>query len=140
MKTSRFILLFSISTLLLTSAGCHNRAATDAATLQALWTRAELYFGQSLPDGKAIDAAEWQRFVDGQLTPIFSEGLTILDASGQYKNRAGAMAKEQTKLVIIVYKSAPEKEAAIRKLIDEYKRQFRQESVLWTSAKVDAKF
>ncbi len=93
-----------------------------------------------MPEGKSISAAEWQRFVDEQLTPVFSEGLTILDAGGQYKNRAGVIAKEPTKLVIVVYKSTAEKEAAIRKLIDEYKRQFRQESVLWTSEKVDAKF
>ncbi len=142
MKTLRRFLICSASCLLLASAGCYHRDASTLGSVigAAQWTRAELFFGQSMPEGKSISAAEWQRFVDEQLTPVFSEGLTILDAGGQYKNRAGVIAKEPTKLVIVVYKSTAEKEAAIRKLIDEYKRQFRQESVLWTSEKVDAKF
>jgi hypothetical protein len=141
MKTLRSFLICSASCLLLASAGCHHRDATAPnAAVQSQWTRAELFFGQSMPEGKSLSPAEWQHFVDEQLTPVFSEGLTIVEASGQYKSRAGAIAKEPSKLVIVVYKSAAEKESAIRKLIDEYKRQFRQESVLWTSEKVDAKF
>ena len=93
-----------------------------------------------MPGGALIAAADWQRFVDEQITPAFSEGLTILDASGQYKNRSGTVSKEPAKMVILVYKNSAEKDAAIRTLIDSYKRQFHQESVLWTSAKVDARF
>lgn len=123
------------------SAGCHTRSApAENAIASPAWTRSELFFGQSMPGGALIGAAEWQRFVDEQITPAFSEGLTILDASGQYKNRAGTVSKEPAKLVILVYKNSAEKDDAIRVLIDAYKHQFRQESVLWTISKVEARF
>jgi hypothetical protein len=141
MKSLRFFLPCAASAVLLVAAGCHkNLASTESAVSSAAWTRSELFFGQSMPGGAMISAAEWQRFVDEQITPAFSEGLTILDASGQYKTRSGAVSKEPAKIVILVYKNSSEKDAAIRKFIDEYKQRFRQESVLWTSEKVDARF
>ena len=141
MKLLRLLLPGALSVLLLACSGCQkNHAPAESSVASPAWTRAELFFGQSMPGGVMISAAEWQRFVDEQITPAFNEGLTILDASGQYKNRAGAVTKEPAKLVILVYKNSPEKDEAIRKLIDDYKRRFRQESVLWTNEKVDAKF
>lgn len=142
MKTIRYILPAVVSALLFAGAGCHSHGArgeTDIASAAA-WTRSELFFGQSMPGGALIAAADWQRFVDEQITPAFSDGLTIVDASGQYKNRTGAVIKEPAKVVILVYRNSSERDASIRKLIDEYKRQFKQESVLWTSEKVEARF
>jgi len=141
MKTARLILLSAMVASLFVSAGCRTRSApAESAVASPAWTRSELFFGQSMSGGVLIGATEWQRFVDEQITPAFSEGLTILDASGQYKNRAGTVSKEPAKLVILVYKNSAEKDAAIRALIDAYKRQFHQESVLWTISKVDARF
>lgn len=41
-----------------------------------------LYFGLNRPAGPAITAAEWQTFVDSQVTPRFKDGLTVFDAKG----------------------------------------------------------
>jgi hypothetical protein len=41
-----------------------------------------LYFGLNRPAGPAIGAAEWQSFVDRQVTPRFKDGLSVFDAKG----------------------------------------------------------
>ncbi|PCO16625.1 hypothetical protein CQA18_26060, partial [Enterobacter hormaechei] len=33
---------------------------------------------------RRISAAEWQTFVDSQVTPRFKDGLTVFDAKGQW--------------------------------------------------------
>jgi hypothetical protein len=142
MKTIRSILFCGLCAVALGLTGCHSHGARGEAEIAsaAAWTRSELFFGQSMPGGALIPAADWQRFVDEQITPAFSDGLTIVDAGGQYKNRTGTVIKEPAKIVILVYRSSAEKDAAIRRLVDDYKRQFKQESVLWTSEKVEARF
>jgi hypothetical protein len=127
---------------------CAQAAGSTAGTEAGAttWIKDELYFGLSKPAvpasgrGGTISAVEWQRFVDEQITPAFKDGLTVVDAYGQWLNSAGSVAKEPSKLVILIHTPSPEQDAAITKIIDSYKRQFQQESVLWVTSKVKAKF
>lgn len=100
----------------------------------------ELYFGLTKPGGGAISEDEWQQFLNTAITPRFQDGLTVLDAYGQYLNRAGILAKEKSKIVIIIYENTPEKQQFIHEIIDSYKRTFLQESVLRVTSEVKASF
>ena len=88
-----------------------------------------------------ISEAEFQKFLDTEITPRFPDGLTVIDANGQFRNRAGIIIKEPTKILVLIYPNSPEKKQAIQNIINLYKSQFQQESVLRvTSTPVLVKF
>jgi hypothetical protein len=108
-------------------------AQTPAPALEvptALYIREELYFGLSLADGSTLSEAQWQEFLRTEITPRFPAGLTVIDAQGQWLNASGMLIREPTKVVILIYREAPERDRAIRDIITQYKHQFNQESVL----------
>lgn len=94
------------------------------------WIRSELYFGRSKTDGTTVSDAEWQAFVDQEVTPRFPDGLTILDGYGQYRNRAGRIAKESSKVLVILHPPSAQSDGAIEEIRALYRHRFNQESVL----------
>jgi hypothetical protein len=94
------------------------------------WLRSELYFGTSKKDGTTVSSAEFQAFVDEEVTPRFPDGLTILDGYGQYRNRAGRIAKEGAKILVIFHPASAQSEKALDEIRAVYKQRFNQESVL----------
>ena len=93
--------------------------------------RTELYFGRNRPNGTVTDA-EWQSFVDEFVTPRFPDGLTILDADGQWRGKDGSIAREQSKVIVLLYPRKLRKamNAKIEEIRAEYKKRFAQESVM----------
>jgi hypothetical protein len=83
----------------------------------------DLYFG-------AIGEAEWKAFLDEEVTPRFPDGLSVLDAYGQYRNRQGAIGRERSKLLVIVVFDAPAHAARVHAIVDSFIRRTHQESVL----------
>lgn len=90
----------------------------------------QLFMGRSIADGDVVSDADWDSFLADIVTPRFPDGLTVLDGRGQWRNSAGVIEKEQSKVLIIL---APQGEDAMRlidEVSDEYKSRFNQESVL----------
>jgi len=119
-----------------------DKAPTPAAPAAEfeVQTKSELYFGLSKPGGGTISADEWSEFLAKEVTPRFKEGLTVLDASGQWQNDKGTIVKEPSKVLVLIHPENAEKLKAIRELIESYKKRFQQESVLWIKARVEVKF
>jgi hypothetical protein len=90
----------------------------------------QLFFGRSLKGGQLIDDAAWQAFLADSVTPRFPAGLTVLQARGQWRQRAtGKVISEPSAVVEIVTDGTAadfEKFEAIRR---DYKARFTQESV-----------
>src|SRR5690606_40856485 len=70
------------------SAALHGGAQRPAEA--AGWVRSELYFGVGEESGvsareqtDAISDAQWEAFLDKEVTPRFPDGLTVFDAYGQ---------------------------------------------------------
>lgn len=116
------------------------RAAPDAAATGAELIRSELYFGRARPGGALVSDAEWEVFVDTQLTPHFPDGLTVLDATGRYRDRAGAVVREPTKVVVLVHPPGSRSRAAIEAVRAAYRQRFDQESVLLVTAAARVSF
>lgn len=115
-------------------------APADSLSRTDIFIQDELYFGRSRTEG-IISEAEFQKFLDTEITPRFPDGLTVIDANGQFRNRAGIIIKEPTKILVLIYPNSPEKKQAIQNIINLYKSQFQQESVLRvTSTPVLVKF
>ncbi len=98
------------------------------------WVRSELLFGRSKPDGSVVSDAEWQAFVDREVTPRFPDGLTIIEASGQFRTRTGQVAREATKLLLILHPPDARSRGAIEEIRARYKERFDQDSVLLISS------
>src|SRR6185503_16288331 len=52
-------------------------AASRLQSVGEVWNRTELYFGSSKPDGSVVTEAEYQLFVNNEVTPRFPDGLTV---------------------------------------------------------------
>ncbi len=97
------------------------------------WIRTELYFGTTIPnDGGDVSDAEWNAFLDEEITPRFPDGLTVLEGYGQFLNSRGVIAEEDSIVLIIFYPGefVEDSSAAIEEIRDAYETAFQQESVL----------
>ena len=81
-----------------------------------------LYFGTAKPDHTNVTAAEFQKFLDDEVTPRF-DGFTHWEAHGSWKGE-----REEAHVLQIVHGAG--KEEAVAAIIDAYKKRFAQESVL----------
>ncbi|MEJ2415771.1 MAG: DUF3574 domain-containing protein [Exilibacterium sp.] len=97
-----------------------------------LFSRTELFFGLSKPDGTTISDSEFEAFVDAEVTPRFPDGLTQLDGSGQFLSSSGVLIKEGSKVLILLYPFSKSASAKVNEIRDAYVSQFNQESVLRT--------
>lgn len=88
----------------------------------------ELYFGRNKPLGQ-VSERDFQWFLQQEVTPRFPDGLTVIDANGQFLGSKGII-KEKTKLLILIHSNSEEDKQEIQEIIDEYKTKFQQESVL----------
>lgn len=103
-------------------------------------TQTTLYFGLNRPAGPVITAAEWQAFVDQQVTPRFKEGLSVFDAKGQWLGNDGKLARENSKTLLLIHSPDAGSEQNIEALRTRYKQQFAQDSVMRVDAPVCVAF
>jgi Protein of unknown function (DUF3574) len=105
-------------------------AFSCTAPLQPM-QRIELMFGRNVRGhaGGVSDAA-WARFVAREITPRFPDGLTVIDAAGQWRNPAsGRLGREPSKLVIIVTAADARADDRIAAIVATYRQRFHQKSV-----------
>lgn len=102
-------------------------AACPAGQTQMLHTR--LYFGLTM-NGRPIADSDWSDFLVRSVTPRFSSGFTVYEATGQWRDRSsGAMARERTRVIEIAAPDTPRLRAAAQAVRREYRERFHQQSV-----------
>ena len=112
-------------------------AVADGASAQSIECRsgkpqqvAELMFGRKIGDRIGVSEAQWARFVDREITPRFPDGLTVVDARGQWRDtERNRIVREPSKLVQIVLPGKAEDEQRLNEIAEAYKKSFRQQSV-----------
>ncbi len=94
--------------------------------------RTELYFGRNKSDGGEVSRKEFDGFLSGFVTERFPDGLTVLNARGQFLNSRGEVERERSVVLILLYPTSArnEKSLKIEEIREEYKRKFQQQSVL----------
>jgi hypothetical protein len=89
---------------------------------------ADLLFGRNIGGRIGVSESRWSRFLAKEITSRFPDGLTVVDASGQWrdpdKNR---IVREPSKLVTIIMPADAQEKLDV--IVTAYKRQFRQQSV-----------
>jgi hypothetical protein len=92
---------------------------------------AELMFGRNIGSRLGVNEAEWGRFVDREIISRFPNGLTVLNAGGQWRDEATKkIVREPSKLVQIVLPGQVEDIARLNEIVAAYKRRFKQQSVV----------
>ncbi len=95
------------------------------------YTEYRLFFGRGNADNPRVVSDEaWEGFLEDTITVEFPDGLTTLDAYGQYTNSDGALIKEDTKVLIILVPPDADSAPGIDRIIEEYKQRFSQQGVL----------
>ena len=95
-------------------------------------TIAEAYFGRNVKTRAPVTDGEWARFMADTVTPAFPNGLTVLDGTGQWRNAAGQISREDSKVLLLVLPGQDQAAAAARlaPVTAAWKARFAQESVL----------
>lgn len=93
---------------------------------------AEMIFGRNIGEIEAaVSEDDWQRFLDELVAPRFPDGLTVLDASGQWWNRpAGRVEREASKILLIILADEKAQAPKLAEIAAAYKRRFSQQSVI----------
>ena len=105
-----------------------------AAEHSAAWREYKVYCGLASPRGEVSETA-WRRFCDKHVSAAFSDGFTVLDATGYWRSGADAAAKERAKVILIVAPAdAREKVLAVAR---QYRQEFEQEAVLISSSEAE---
>lgn len=91
---------------------------------------AELMFGRKIGDRIGVSDKAWARFLDGEITRRFPDGLTVVDASGQWRDPVKKrVVREPSKIVSIVLKEPDQDQERIDAIVEAYKKKFRQQAV-----------
>jgi len=114
----------------LSLAACRTPAPASCAADARLLIEDRLFFGLSRPDGGAIDETQWNEFLREEVTPRFPQGLTVVDARGQWRNADGSVSREATRVLTLAHADDAANEAAVVAIAQAYKRRFAQEAVL----------
>ena len=121
---------------LLFVAGCVAGGDTVCPDGMDFFTEINVYFGLEKGSGVTLTEEEWQSFLADTVTPHFPDGLTVLDARGQwFDTTEGRLYQESTKLlnVLVPADGVEDSVAAVRNISDIYKAQFDQQAVFYTS-------
>ncbi len=95
------------------------------------YTEYRLFFGRGDADNRqVVSDQQWDEFLDDTITAEFPDGLTVLDAYGQYTDPAGNLIREDTKVLIILVPPNADSAPGIDRVIEEYKSRFTQQGVL----------
>ncbi len=112
----------------------------ETCAVGAPMVRTELFFGLDRGEDPPVTEAEWQEFVDTEVTPRFKEGLTILSSYGQYLTESGELITEDSKILILLHDGSPAASADIDAVRQAYLARFNQESVLRVDADACVEF
>jgi len=89
----------------------------------------DLYFGRETDKGREVSEAEWASFLNEEVTSRFPDGLSVLDVAGQAREPTGRIARERTKLLVVVVFDAPAHQPKVQAIVDAYSRRYGQHGV-----------
>jgi hypothetical protein len=121
------LVLFAVAVMLSGCASLPQPCLPPAQTMAS----AELVFGRNIGDRLGVSDAAFANFVATEITPRFPDGLTVIDARGQWHDSTrGILVREPSKVVLITFPDEAPKRSGLVAIADAYKKTFRQQSVL----------
>jgi hypothetical protein len=130
-----------ITILLAATLAACTTAGSDHACTGTTQVETRLYLGLSQPDGPNVTATAFAKFLKTEVTPRLSEGYTLLDGQGFWReDRSGKTISEPSRVLIHLHDASPEKNSTIDAIAAAYKQAFHQEAVLRTDTRTCVAF
>jgi hypothetical protein len=104
------------------------------------WDQISLFFGRNVDDLTIVSEEAFYAFLTEEVTPIFPDGLSVVNVAGQFLADDGEIIREQTNLLILLVPDALAVWHDIEVITESYKEKFDQQSVLQTVAPVCVAF
>ena len=127
LNSSRFIRMKCLLALGLSTALI---SATTSASSEPSWQKTEVFLGMRSESGDLIEANEFRNFLKGVVTPIFPNGLTVIEAYGQMRQNDGQVTHQPTSILIIVSPKSTAATQQMRTVIRDYKARFGNPQVM----------
>ena len=124
-KSSTIVASALVAAALLAAAAHAEGCAAPASAM----SQVEMYFGSSVKGLPFVTEEAWSQFLASEVTPKFPDGLTVFDAHGQWRSDDGKIYREETHVLLILYKADATTEEKIEAIRDAYKKQFQQEGL-----------
>lgn len=152
MKRFNRCVVSGVMLFVLAAAGCTTkpgdaqaRAAAAVAVAGPGWLRTELYFAIGDWTETALSTepeSRWSEFLDREVTPRFSDGLTVIDVYGQWReSKPGApILRERSRLLVLVHPNTQEAAEKIEAIRAAWKLTRGENSVLRVSQPADVNF
>ncbi len=116
-----------------------SQGGKPAATGPA-WTRSEIFFGRNVPGGGLVSEAQFNEFLKDTVTRFFPLGMTVYDAYGQMKDPAGAIVRQDTRVVLLVHPAGGPEEKALQEIITVYRSRFGKPQVMALQTRTEPRF
>ena len=94
------------------------------------WIEYQLFMGRNSGQAEVVTDEAWREFLADEVTPRFPDGLTVLDANGQWRGDDDEILRERSKVLLILAPPSNDARDNIDEIADAYTSQFRQDSVL----------
>ena len=107
------------------------------------WVDTRLYFGLGSADqpDKGVSETEWRAFLDGEITPRFPSGLSVVDAYGQWQGKNQTRPERlRSKCVIVDYPDTEENRAKVEAIRAAWKQKTGDQSVMRVTLPADVSF
>lgn len=112
-------------------AGCATTAPSSRACAprDSAMVNDQIFLGTDTPSGP-VSPQEWASFLAEAVTPRFPQGLTVWQASGQWRGNDGVIVRESSYVLNLVHPGDAASEAAVRDIRAAYQTRFRQEATM----------
>ena len=130
LRCARWAFILAIA---LSLPGCAALHRHQCRTGEEVVIHDSLYLGVDTPNG-IVTPDEFAEFLKSAVTPRFPQGLTVWQASGQWRSKDGAIVREASRILNLVHPDDEFTEAAVIEIIFAYKSRFQQEAVLRVKA------
>lgn len=87
-------------------------------------------FGRNIGGKLGVSDSRFAQFLEREIVPRFPDGLTVVDATGRWRDaKTGHLVREPSKMVTVIVSQDPSLQDKIDAISAAYKRLFRQDSV-----------
>ncbi|MFF0285773.1 DUF3574 domain-containing protein [Streptomyces sp. NPDC005262] len=118
-------------------------APSGIAARGKAYIETRLFFGTERPDGGPdVTDQQFLAFVDEEVTPRFPRGLTIQDGRGQWRDSHGAIERERSYELTLLYPAteARLRDEQIERIRNAYENAYAQDSVARLEERTTADF
>ena len=127
------MLIAAVLVSLLVVAACSAEEVAECPEGTELNVEYRLFMGRNSGGEEVVTDQAWEVFLRDVITPRFPNGLTVLDAQGQWQLAAGEIERERSKVLIILSPRFDNARERLAEVAIGYKNHFNQGAVIQTT-------